>query len=236
MEYDFPEVKHVVLDEVHNFEQPRGTESWYEKAEYLVQQHDPNRPGYLWCFIDLNQKNHTFPSGIPSIRQRQPEFRLRKVIRNSAKIFKHAKRYLERDILNDDVELGHDFVGEGVKMIKYSKSETSQLDVLSTTLRKLLKDGYTKGDIAVLFSKKDCIPPLEEISRKLNLFHWYSARDNNSEGLVISTVLKYSGLDRPVVLLVDVHGCIPLSRMRYPFAFCAVTRAMVKLVIIKCTD
>ncbi|RMX58230.1 hypothetical protein pdam_00000211, partial [Pocillopora damicornis] len=210
---EFPQTKHVILDEVHNFRQ-RDTISWYEKARNLVRQHDSNRPGYLWCFIDICQKSHSFPS---------------------AKIFKHAKKYLVGDDSKDKVEIGHDFDGDDVRTIYYSKSEKTELDVLFTTLRQFLEEGYNERDIAVLFLKHDEIPSDDRLSAKLTGLSWRSAKDNDSENIVISSVLKYSGLERPVVVLVNVHR--PLYKFhKFPFIYGAVTRAMVKLVIIRCKE
>ena len=200
-----------------------------------MRQHDPDRPGHLWCFIDICQKSHDFPSGIPDKSQQRPHFRLKKVIRNSTKIFQHAKKYLVDDDSKDKVEIGHDFDGDDVWPIFYSRSEKTELDVLQTTLCQLLKEGYSEGDIAVLFLKNDKIPSEDELSAKLNGLSWRPAKDNDSENIVISTVLKYSGLERPVVVLVNVHR--PLYRRNlHSFIYGAVTRAMVKLVIIRCRE
>ena len=200
-----------------------------------MRQHDPDRPGHLWCFIDICQKSHDFPSGIPDESRQRPHFRLKKVIRNSTKIFKHAKKYLVDDDSKDKVEIGHDFDGDDVWPISYSRSETTELDVLQTTLCQLLKEGYSERDIAVLFLKNDKIPSEDELSAKLNGLSWRSAKDNDSENIVISTVLKYSGLERPVVVLVNVHR--PLYRRNlHSFIYGAVTRAMVKLVVIRCRE
>ena len=75
-------------------------------------QHDPNRPGHFWCFIDIFRKSHDFPSGIPDESKQRPHFRLRKVIRNSTKIFKGAKKYFVADDSKYGVEIGHDFQTE----------------------------------------------------------------------------------------------------------------------------
>ena len=200
-----------------------------------MRQHDPDRPGHLWCFIDICQKSHDFPSGIPDKSQQRPHFRLKKVIRNSTKIFQHAKKYLVDDDSKDKVEIGHDFDGDDVWPISYLRSEKTELDVLQTTLCQLLKEGYSEGDIAVLFLKNDKIPSEDELSAKLNGLSWRPAKDNDSENIVISTVLKYSGLERPVVVLVNVHR--PLYRRNlHSFIYGAVTRAMVKLVVIRCKE
>ena len=163
--------------------------------------------------------------GIPDETRQEPHVRLRKVIRNSAKIFKHAKKYL----------VGDDFDGDDVRTIYYSKSEKTELDVLFTTLRQFLDEGYNERDIAVLFLKHDEIPSDDRLSAKLTGLSWRSAKDNDSENIVISSVLKYSGLERPVVVLVNVHR--PLYKFhKFPFIYGAVTRAMVKLVIIRCKE
>lgn len=224
----FPDVKHVVMDEVHNYEQPKGTESWHQKARQLVRQHDPDKPGYLWFFIDKCQSNHTYPTGIPPESEQKPQFTLRKVIRNSRKIFSHSKDYVPDNDVKNSLEMGHDFEGEDVKVIRYSRSAKSQIDVVNETLRGLLKEGYRDGDIAILFKKRDCIPCLP--------FHFKSATENSSESIVVSSVLKYSGLERPVVVLVDVDDGFLKGRKKGPFFYGAVTRGMVKLVIIRCKN
>ena len=231
MKNTFPETKHVILDEVHNFREEKSTDPWFEKAKRLVRQHDPVIPGYLWCFIDMCQKSHDFPSGIPPECEQQPQFELTRVIRNSKKIFENAKNYLVDKDSTDRFKIGHDFVGEDVR-ISYVK-EATMMDVLRTTLWELLREGYSEGDIAVLFLKEDKIPSKKKLSEKLNILSWRPAIDNDSENIVISTVHKYSGLERPVVVLVDVDKPL-FKRHKNPFIYSAVTRAMVKLVFITC--
>ena len=83
-----------------------------------------------------------------------------------------------------------------------------------------------------MFLKEDEIPSKDMLSEKLNDFSWRSATDNDSEHIVISTVHKCSGLERPDIVLVDVYR--PLyKRQLDSFIYSAVTRAMVKLVIIR---
>ena len=139
MEETFPQVRHVILDEVQSFQAQDGDR--LRKARALVRQHseresshndyasdneevlvffseskteqdnsdtnsvaglDPeysicqnDGPGYLWCFMDKGQSiSKKSETGIPQ-RLRQT-FRLRKVIRNSKRIFEHAEKYLDR--------------------------------------------------------------------------------------------------------------------------------------------
>lgn len=213
------------MDEVHNYEQPMGTNSWFQKARRLVRQHDPKNPGYLWFFTDKCQSNHIFPSGIPEESEQKPQVWLTKVIRNSRKIFNRAKKYITQgDVVG---EMGHDFEGENVKEITYKTPKTTQLDVLNETFHNLLKEGYRAGDIGILFNTGDSIP--NNLPVKLNT-PCTAATNDDSNYLVVSSVLKFSGLDRPVVVLVDAN--VPSGRKRDPFFYCGVTRAMVKLIII----
>lgn len=234
MLHQFPKVRHVIMDEAHNYEVPKhkAPAFLYQKARDLVRQHNPDQPGYLWVFTDKCQSNHSFTTGLPGDTQQKPQFRLKKVIRNSKKIFNHAKKYLTSDV-GDLPEMGHDFDGEGVECIAYSTRDKSQLDIVTETIHNLLREGYLARDIAVLFKEQDCVPT--NLSTKLSM-STCTAEDNNSDCIVASTVLKYSGLERPVVVLVDVEDSIPWRRKRDPWIYSAVTRAMVKLVIIRCRE
>lgn len=227
----YPEVRHVILDEAHNYQQPKRGTSWLHKARKIVRQRDRRHPGYLWIFTDEHQLNHNFNTGMPRKDLQKPEFRLKTVIRNSGEVFEHATRHLTRQggSVEDHPMLGHNFMGEKVSVKPYSSSSTSQLQVLNKTLEELIKEGYGPRDIAVLFSKGDCIP-----DRRFAGPAYCSAAGNGSDKLVVSTVRKYSGLERPVVVLVDLECSIPEGCNMRAFQYCAQTRAMVKLVIIRC--
>ena len=225
---EFPEVKHVIMDEVQNFAAEDG--DWLEKARKLVRSDGREKdPGYLWLFIDNNQLNHSFPTGIPNESQRIPYFQLTKVIRNSKTIFDRSMKFIPEDA-KSKIELGHDFPGDKVKGEKYSEGESS-LNRLNRVLTNLLSsEGFSEGDIAVLYGKEDCIP--SNLSTKLDLTT-VTAEENSSNHLVVSTLRKYSGLERPVVVIVDLMKSLPYGSVPDGCAYCAVTRAMVKLVVIE---
>lgn len=225
MRKEFPDAKHVILDEVHNYTVKRDSNSWYKKAERIARQHGSR--GYQWFFMDMDQRSQFSALGMPKIQE--PQFKLRKVFRNSTKIFTHAKECLGQTDLQHEVEMGHNLDGEDVMSLSCSK--TSRLRKLKTTLEMLWADGYCAGDVAVLFLKTEEIPK-KSLPSLLNDVGWTSARENDSKKLVISTVLRYSGLERPVVVLVDVHRGLKMRRLK-PFLYVAMTRAMVKLIIIQ---
>ena len=339
MEETFPQIRHVILDEVQNFQAQDG--DWLGKARALVRQHiierefshydfasdtesfleseseaeqdnsdtnfvaehypecsnddhvsdnesvlefsreseteqynsdtncvaglDPewnicqsDGPGYLWCFIDKGQSIFKSKTGIP---KRLPQtFILKKVIRNSNRIFNHAEKFLDRRIwphqesarsrlwkqlFPEDalrmfrveafrkkklVTIGHDFDGEQGE-VEYSEGE--RIACLTEVLESLLKEGYSKGDIAVLCFTK----PLEgyELEQLQEFTLTVNAERNDDDNIVLSTVRKYGGLERPVVIIVDEpfgpweRLSVLVNRVNY----CAVTRGMVKLITLK---
>lgn len=273
MNEEFPQIWHVILDEVQNFRSKEG--DWLEKARGLVRQHtsvferasnhesnsvsdnesdgefssesdteqessgvaglhpDCNNsqddgPGYLWIFLDRNQINHSFPTGIPTMPH--PSRRLKKVIRNSIEIFNYAKRRL-REEATRQLTIGHDFSGEKVSSVKYP--EGKQIAYLILVLKSLLKEGFGKRDIALLFGKQESIPGGITFELYKHFGLTTDAENNDADDkIVLSTFRKYSGLDRPVVIAVDIIAS--LTRYGWPKAsiYCASTRAMVKLVLL----
>ena len=232
MKETFPQIGHVILDEVQNFQAKDG--NWLEKARMLVRQRESTHGrGYLWCFMDKGQTIYKVNSGIPK-RLRQT-FTLTKVIRNSKRIFNYAKRFLDRRIWRlpqslvsqgQLVTIAHDFEGEQIE-VEYSKGE--KITCLIEVLKSVLNEGFSKSDIAVL-----CLTELLE-GNELKQLHEFtstvSAERNNEDNIVLSTVREYGGLERPVVIMVwesmDYYSNhVEFSRVHY----CALTRGMVKLV------
>ena len=246
----FLEVRHVIMDEVQCFRREDG--DWLEKARKIVGRHfetavnrdahvnpshvsEPcvqesgDRQGVLCFFTDKEQCNHRFETGLPPEEKRRPLFTLNKVIRNSKKIFDYSKRFLPSNN-GDGPEIGHDFEGEEEAHLEYEPGE--QINALKRVVKDLINQGYDPGDIAILFEKEKKIPNLSSLPKQLNLPKFVQAEENHSENVVVSTIRKYGGLDRPVVILVDV---VPLAGSTFGYdqrgsLYGASTRAMVKLI------
>ena len=235
MKEDFPQTWHVILDEVQNFRAKDG--NWLEKAKTLVKQRENTHgQGYLWCFMDRCQGIFKEKAAIP--KPISQTFMLTKVIRNSKRIFCRAEGFMDWRIWNPKqvykrtgkrVTIGHDFDGEEIE-VEYSKGE--RITRLIEVLESLLKEGYSKGDIAVLCLTK----PLErnELEQLQQFTSTVNAERNNEDNIVLSTVTDYGGLERPVVILVQETFApksrdVVYNRVRY----CAYTRAMVKLVTLE---
>lgn len=218
------------MDEVQSFrEEDRNEEdgdSWLQKGRKLVRQHSVD-PGFLWLFNDNKQMNHWYPTGIPPEKEQKPSYTLTKVIRNSHRIFKFAsKKIFLKDAV---VTMGHDFEGDGIVGKRYrAESEESQISVLKSILKSLSTEGYRSGDIAILYGKEECIPRSKlDLGQKI-----VNAEENDSKHLVVSTFRKYGGLERPVVILVNVENSLPQHSNRRSAFYCCATRAMVKLVLL----
>ena len=246
----FSEIKHVIMDEVQSFRLEDG--DWLEKARKIVGQHletdvdryaDVNPPhvsepcvqesedrqGSLTLFIDEEQCSHSFSTGLPPEKKRRPVFTLNKVIRNSKKIFDYSKRFLSSNSRYDP-EIGHDFEGEKEAHLKYKPGK--QIDALKDVLQDLLKQGYQPGAIAILFEKEESIPDRLSLPFQLNLPTIVGAEENHSGNVVVSTIRKYGGLDRPVSILVDLVASAgsTFGYNKRGSLYSATTRGMVKLI------
>lgn len=246
----FSEIKHVIMDEVQSFRSEDG--DWLKKARTIVGQHfetdvdrnaivnprhvsepceqeSEDRPGFLTLFIDKQQCSHSFATGLPPERKQRPVFTLNKVIRVSNNIFKYSKRFLSSNS-RDDPEIGHDFEGEKEAHLKYEPGK--QIDVLKDVVQDLLKQGYPPGFIAILFEKEESIPDRSSLPVQLNLPTIVGAEENHSGNVVVSTIRKYGGLDRPVSILVDVVGLAgsTFGYNKRGSLYSATTRGMVKLI------
>lgn len=295
MNYPFPEVKHVILDEVQSFRREDG--DWLEKARNLVRQHCSdsgedsghftfpdnsdsdsvasldsdskpdatfgadsgqytsadsssdsdsvddlgpashssrcygNDPGFLWLFIDGNQVNHRLRTGIPAPIAQNPSFTLTKVIRNSKNICNYAKTFLGEDVAAQ-IEMGHDFEGEQSHVKRYPRGQ--QISALKKELQMLFEEGYSEGDIAILYGKADLIPDIDPSQLGLSS-RFDDAKENDSKHVVLSTFRMYSGLERPVVILIDIMASSSASpySLRGASLYCAVTRAMIKVIVLE---
>lgn len=224
-ENPFSRVKHIVMDGVENFRIESRTGNWLEKARKIVRQHSDDNPGYLWLFIDRYQTNHRYFTGIPDEKEQWPWFRLTKVVRNSERIMQYALAYHREQIeISDEIEMGHDFAGEGVEVIE--KTLYPKIKDLKEIIQSLYSKGYSAGDIAVLFGDDSVIPP--DLQDLLDVGKIVTAAEKDSDHLVASSFREFSGLDRPVVVLFHVMLTLPSGHNNA--LYCCSSRAQVKLI------
>lgn len=248
-EQEAAKVKHIVMDEVQSFRnadlRPGGV-NWLQFARKLVRQQSCSARelvqeqscgaeeqsfgglGYLWLFIDNHQINHHYPTGIPPEEMQKPYFPLTQVVRNSRSIVNYAVKILNRVGAALRFEMGHDFDGEKVSIKTYPAGR--QIPSLKKVVKSLLNEGYCKEDIAILYGKQDVIPV--DLEEKLDVGEIVQAEKNTSKHLVVSTFRKFSGQERPVVILVNLSESLPFNSRPYQSIYCSATRGMVKLVLL----
>jgi len=245
------EVGTGVESEMESGAEPESLESGSEFQE---------SPGYLWIFIGNEQRSQRclrYKTGFPRLYVQKPYCRLKKVIRNSKRIYHFSKKFLEERARK--IEIGHDFEGEKVDEIKSVPEELEGkeqdeilnsflaampyfpgdklLETLNEVLQSLLQKGYSEGEIAILFEDEGSIPESSILLSQLNLEKIVNAEENHSQDVVGSSISKYSGLERPVVILVarqssDFHSFTSVLYEYLALRYCAVTRAMVKLIVL----
>lgn len=248
-EQEAAKVKHIVMDEVQSFRnadlRPGGV-NWLQFARKLVRQQSCSARelvqeqscgaeeqsfgglGYLWLFIDNHQINHHYPTGIPPEEMQKPYFPLTQVVRNSRSIVNCAVKILNRVGVALRFEMGHDFDGEKVSIKTYPAGR--QIPSLKKVVKSLLNEGYCKEDIAILYGKQDVIPV--DLEEKLDVGEIVQAEENTSKHLVVSTFRKFSGQERPVVILVNLPESLPFNSRPHQSLYCSATRGMVKLVLL----
>lgn len=217
MRSQFPNVEHVIVDEAQNFRKEDG--DWLAKARDLIKK----SRGYLWVFLDKNQQIHQFETGLPELRYQQPSCKLKNVIRNSVKIVEYSKQYLTYEDDGELLEVIHDFEGEKVIPFPYSDSREA---CVRETLQGLAEEGYGDRDIAVLLSTQNDVD-----SMKVDGMNFGTEENNEEQRIVLTSIRKYSGLERPVIVLVDPRAGKYHSNKGLVYS--GVTRAMVKLIILE---
>lgn len=252
-EEEAAKVKHIVMDEVQSFRDAdlrSGGVNWLQFARKLVRQRSCGVRelvqeqscgagelvqeqsfgdlGYLWLFIDNHQINHHYPTGIPPEEVQKPYFTLTQVVRNSRNIVNYAVAKLNHVGEAPKFEMGHDFDGEKVSIKTYPAG--LQIPFLKEVVKSLLNEGYCKEDIAILYGKQEVIPI--DLEEKLDVGEIVQAEENTSKHLVVSTFRKFSGQERPVVILVNLSESLPFNSRPYQSIYCSATRAMVKLELL----
>lgn len=252
-EQEAAKVKHIVMDEVQSFRDAdlrSGGVNWLQFARKLVRQRSCGVRelvqeqscgagelvqeqsfgdlGYLWLFIDNHQINHHYPTGIPPEEVQKPYFTLTQVVRNSRNIVNYAVAKLNHVGEAPKFEMGHDFDGEKVSIKTYPAG--LQIPFLKEVVKSLLNEGYCKEDIAILYGKQEVIPI--DLEEKLDVGEIVQAEENTSKHLVVSTFRKFSGQERPVVILVNLSESLPFNSRPYQSIYCSATRGMVKLELL----
>ncbi|XP_034784460.2 schlafen family member 11-like isoform X1 [Acipenser ruthenus] len=246
MRNDFPEVKHIVVDEAQNFRIEDG--DWYQKAESITK----NCDGVLWIFQDEFQTNHTFKNGLPPITCQDPKVYLTVGVRNGNSIYKLIFNLMKiikdgcfaklkgvdmQNHLNkmcDKAKSAHSF--EGIIESQTNKSQTEIVDYVITTILKLLMQGICPKDIAILCRTEadqknyhSCV--LRRLMKRREKLNFVSATDVDKNSIVFDSIRRFSGLERNIVFVIDPVSHVNQREISKHLLLSAASRARTRLYV-----
>ncbi|XP_015263470.1 PREDICTED: schlafen family member 13-like [Gekko japonicus] len=213
MKEEFPNVKHIVMDEAQNFRVEHGP--WYKKARNIVRR-DPNTLGIFWIFLDYFQMSHPFDSGLPPLLRQYPRGYLTKGVRNASTIYEVVKAEMENIVNAKRLDIPYPQLGEllgraccgnfmaGRYHIKREMEVREIACYVARHCRSYLDAGYSQKDIAILCSTKEITSnyqrPLVEEMRKLRLdVSFVQANEILTDKIVLDSIRRFSGLERTIV-------------------------------------
>ncbi|XP_054857792.1 schlafen family member 13-like [Eublepharis macularius] len=237
MKEEFPNVKHIVVDEAQNFRVENG--QWYKKASSIVTR-DPENPGIFWIFLDYFQMSHPYETGLPRPTQQYPKDFLTKGVRNASQIYEvvrlemekivqtkclnipypQLKKLLDRACCSNSV-VGHCLIKPEMEVQEMARYVAGQCQIY-------LDRGYSKKDIAILCSTKELaskyLHVLKQEMRKKRLdVCFVPANEILKDEIVLDSIRRFSGLERTIVFAVN-----PVSSQQevsHNLLLCAASRA-----------
>ncbi len=212
---------------------------WYNILSNVVE----SSRGKFCLFYDHDQQVDNFPTGLP-VSCGIPVHSLTQNLRNGKSIARYAVEQLG-ELDNTEYrkmlrKVKHSFEGEVEKI----PCDLSKLDsTVISQLLKVLDEGYSFGDIAVLWSAKRDIPDKwkyeedddDNLGKKVYIgsertLHVGDACKESRNVIVIDTIRRFNNMDRTVVILVNPQARGPADPQR--FMYSAITRAISKLILI----
>nr|DBA33458.1 TPA: hypothetical protein GDO54_001141 [Pyxicephalus adspersus] len=215
---DFRNVEHIVADEAQNFQCENG--NWFDKAKQIVER--DGRRGVFYVFLDYFQTCHNKNTGLPPWDQ-QNMHTLTKVVRSPEKIYKYMHMTMKKI---SEKKHGSHFM----KMI---------MENIECCHGEYLSRSYPEGDIAILCNTEDTVnkykPLLEaemkrqtrKLRRRIKPFE--NAEDLMKDAIVLDTVRRFSGLERPIIFAINPVCLDP--RVDDNVSLCAASRATARVFL-----
>ncbi|XP_071431187.1 schlafen family member 13-like isoform X2 [Pithys albifrons albifrons] len=238
---NFPQVKHIVVDEAQNFRRDEG--DWYQRARSIVKKTN----GIFWVFLDFFQTTYHYDCGL-DFSKMYPQERLTKMVRNGKEIY-HVMLHLMQEILQThSIDMPYELLGKLLKEAEcphslsgyFFKEENTKADELVGYVTKhcksYLEQGYSLGDIAILCST---VPEAEQFSLALQpeLKRQISkcrirkplgvAENVSKDVIVVDSIRRFSGLERRIVFV--IHPYAPREQITHSLVLSAVSRANTKV-------
>ncbi|NXV92959.1 SLN13 protein, partial [Calonectris borealis] len=235
---NFPEVKHIVVDEAQNF---RPEENWHKRARKLVKE----KNGIFWVFLDFFQSTHPYGCGL-KFSKLYPQEWLTKVVRNAKQIYNFMSKQMEEILqvrntcmpykvleeLFEQAECAHSLSGDYVIT---ENMETSQMATYVTRqCTSYIQQGYTLKDIAILCSTQHAAQVFSQILEpelkrqgKCRMRLVLGTAENVLENvIVIDSIRRFSGLERRIVF--GIHPVPLQEEVSLNLLLCVASRANTK--------
>ncbi|AKL72878.1 nuclease-like protein [Actinobacteria bacterium IMCC26256] len=116
--------------------------------------------------------------------------------------------------------------------VSYYKNETKQGALLQQSIESLLEEGFENGEIAVLSPKRKGISTI--INGDLQEQLGTDSESLDDDLIVVATIRKFKGLDRPAVIITDIDDVsTPASEAMF---YTGMTRATDRLIVLIAHD
>ncbi|XP_009695281.1 PREDICTED: schlafen family member 11-like, partial [Cariama cristata] len=237
---NFPEVKHIVVDEAQNF---RPEENWHQCARELVKKNN----GIFWVFLDFFQSTHPYGCGL-KFSELYPQEWLTKVVRNAKQIYnvmfnlmeeilQERKTAMPYEVLRElfkQAECAHSLSGDYI--MKKNMETFEMAEYVARQCNSYIQQGYPIKDIAVLCSTQHAAqvfrqilePELKRQMRKCRVRLVLGLAENVLENvIVLDSIRRFSGLERRIVF--GIHPVPAQEEISLNLLLCVASRAHTKL-------
>lgn len=204
----------IVVDEGQSFKN-----DWWALLEMMLKDKEK---GYFYIFFDHLQRIYRETENrVPGEEQPIP---LNYNLRNTARIHQYATKYLPKDLLPkcNNIE------GEPL-WISFYDDEKSMKKLLRRYLQKLIiKEGISAKDIIIL-TPKGIEKTALKVDEQLGGFRLTSVEKNEPERIRFTSIPKFRGMERQVVILVEFDESVREMESNF---YLGASRAKTKLVIL----
>ena len=189
-----------------------------------------------------------YPSGIPPIPKQKARYALTEIVRNTGAIWRTVKQKLEHIEVPDDrtgfykkllhrSSCPHDTDGQDVIQTFKSKRNEGEYALyfqVAYILNTLKEEHWLTGDIAILFSKEDGASFFRDQFNKLQKKEMLirCTANNLPDQVICDSVRRFSGLDKPCVILVE-PSAEDIWHDHDAFLALGMSRAMLRLIVIE---
>ncbi|XP_010162839.1 schlafen family member 11, partial [Antrostomus carolinensis] len=244
---NFPEVKHIVVDEAQNF---RPEENWYQCAWELVK----GKNGNLWVFMDFFQSSHLYGCGL-NFSELYPQEWLTEVVRNAKQIYNIMFNLMEQilqerktdmpyevlELLFKQAECAHSFSGDCI--IKKNMGIFEMAEYVTRQCNGYIQQGHPVSDIAILCNTQQDAQHFRNVlelelgrqTRKCQVRLVLGQAENVLDNvIVLDSIRRFSGLERRIVF--GIHPVPSQEELSLHLLLCLASRANTKLHVLYHTE